>query len=275
MQPRTEFRIDEYQFAGKADGSERGFFSLLKGGFRSITGIIGRANKDSYGIRTPAATIGIRGTDHETVHLAAALPNLPEGSYNKVNTGATVVNCIPVGVNLVAYAPIRHGFHPAARSPISKPPVMRARTKTRTGNWLGGLPGRESGRRPAANAQPRRCPPTAASTSSTRHRRNGPARRQSAALPLTPQNLLGACCCHPPPPPDHADTSATGSGGVTWQHPAGRRRRRGRRHQRTDWNGANVMAIGWRRRHPGKRRTDHPSMLPGAAGVAEQSAQAT
>src|SRR5574340_689375 len=105
VRPETTLRIDEYQFADKADGKERGFFSLLKGGFRSITGAIGRVNKDSYGIRTPAATIGIRGTDHETVHLAVALPTLPEGTYNKVNTGATVVNGTVVGINQVAYAP--------------------------------------------------------------------------------------------------------------------------------------------------------------------------
>lgn len=105
VRPETTLRIDEYKFTGKEDGKERGFFSLLKGGFRSITGLIGRMNKDNYSIRTPAATIGIRGTDHETIHLTAALPNLPEGTYNKVNTGATVINGTLVGVNQAAYAP--------------------------------------------------------------------------------------------------------------------------------------------------------------------------
>lgn len=105
VRPETSLRIDEYKFANKEDGTERGFFSLLKGGFRSITGLIGRGNRDNYGIRTPSATIGIRGTDHETVHLTAALPNLPEGTYNKVNTGATAVNGTLVGANQVAYAP--------------------------------------------------------------------------------------------------------------------------------------------------------------------------
>lgn len=105
VRPETSLRIDEYKFANKEDGTERGFFSLLKGGFRSITGLIGRGNRDNYGIRTPSATIGIRGTDHETIHLTAALPNLPEGTYNKVNTGATAVNGTLVGANQVAYAP--------------------------------------------------------------------------------------------------------------------------------------------------------------------------
>lgn len=123
VRPETTLRIDEYKFTGKEDGKERGFFSLLKGGFRSITGLIGRMNKDNYSIRTPAATIGIRGTDHETIHLAAALPNLPEGTYNKVNTGATVINGTLVGVNQAAYTP--NMGTPAAILP-QIPPIFEA-----------------------------------------------------------------------------------------------------------------------------------------------------
>jgi hypothetical protein len=64
LQPRTAFRIDEYAFRGTADGSEKGFFSLLRGGLRTITGLIGRSNSDSYRVRTQTATIGIRGTEY-------------------------------------------------------------------------------------------------------------------------------------------------------------------------------------------------------------------
>jgi len=62
LQPNTEFAIKEYNFDGKADGSERGFFSLAKGAMRAVTGLIGRVNKNRYQISTPTATIGIRGT---------------------------------------------------------------------------------------------------------------------------------------------------------------------------------------------------------------------
>lgn len=64
LQPRTAFRIDEYAFRGTADGSEKGFFSLLRGGLRTITGLIGRSNNDAYRVRTQTATIGIRGTEY-------------------------------------------------------------------------------------------------------------------------------------------------------------------------------------------------------------------
>ncbi len=64
LQPQTEFRIDDYRFEGKSDGGERGFFSLIKGGLRTITGLVGRTNRDSYRISTSVATIGIRGTEY-------------------------------------------------------------------------------------------------------------------------------------------------------------------------------------------------------------------
>jgi len=64
LQPQTEFRIDSYQYSGKDDGQEKGFFSLLKGGLRTITGLIGRSNRDNYRVSTSIATIGIRGTEY-------------------------------------------------------------------------------------------------------------------------------------------------------------------------------------------------------------------
>ncbi|MBL8415462.1 MAG: FecR domain-containing protein [Propionivibrio sp.] len=64
LQPQTEFRIDNYQFSGKADESDKGFFSLLKGGLRTITGLVGRSSRDNYKVTTSVATIGIRGTEY-------------------------------------------------------------------------------------------------------------------------------------------------------------------------------------------------------------------
>ena len=64
LQPKTEFRVDEYSFTGVADGSERGIFSLVKGALRTITGLVGRTNRDRYQMRTAVATIGIRGTEY-------------------------------------------------------------------------------------------------------------------------------------------------------------------------------------------------------------------
>jgi hypothetical protein len=63
LQPNTQFKVDDYAFEGQADGSEKGFFKLIKGSLRAITGAIGHTNKTAYRINTPVATIGIRGTE--------------------------------------------------------------------------------------------------------------------------------------------------------------------------------------------------------------------
>jgi len=64
MKQNSELRVDEFRFTGREDGSERGFFSLLRGGFRTVTGLIGRSNHSNYRLSTVTATIGIRGTDY-------------------------------------------------------------------------------------------------------------------------------------------------------------------------------------------------------------------
>ena len=49
-QRSVHLRIDQFRFNGKTDGSEQGVFGLLKGGFRAITGLIGRVNKEIVNI---------------------------------------------------------------------------------------------------------------------------------------------------------------------------------------------------------------------------------
>lgn len=43
---------------------QRAFLHLLKGGFRTVSGLIGKTHADDYQVTTPVATIGIRGTDY-------------------------------------------------------------------------------------------------------------------------------------------------------------------------------------------------------------------
>lgn len=92
MRPDTKLKIDRFTFNGQQDGTERSFFSVFKGGFRAITGTIGKKNKVNYRITTPATTIGIRGTDHETFVVtpdSSLAATTPVGTYNKVNLGET------------------------------------------------------------------------------------------------------------------------------------------------------------------------------------------
>jgi FecR-like protein len=62
LQPNTEFGIKNYNFSGQADGTESALYSLVKGAMRTVTGLIGRVNRNRYQVATPTATVGIRGT---------------------------------------------------------------------------------------------------------------------------------------------------------------------------------------------------------------------
>lgn len=70
LRPESIFRVDEFVFKGVQDGSEKAFFSLVKGGLRTLTGAIGRLNRQNYGIVTPTSTIGIRGTHYSLIVCA-------------------------------------------------------------------------------------------------------------------------------------------------------------------------------------------------------------
>ncbi len=63
LQPNSIFKINKYEFSGKEDGSEFAFMELVKGGLRTITGLIGHKNRERYQLKTTVATIGIRGTE--------------------------------------------------------------------------------------------------------------------------------------------------------------------------------------------------------------------
>jgi FecR protein len=64
LQPNTIYKINKFEFTGNEDGSEYNFTELVKGGLRTISGLIGHKNRDHYQMKTAVATIGIRGTEY-------------------------------------------------------------------------------------------------------------------------------------------------------------------------------------------------------------------
>src|SRR5437773_1349370 len=90
LRPGTVLRIDAYEYSGQAE--PRSLFSLLKGGFRTVTGAIGRLHsRERYAVRTPTATIGIRGTHYTVVHCdndcGADRGSIANGTYGGVTDG--------------------------------------------------------------------------------------------------------------------------------------------------------------------------------------------
>ena len=91
LQPNTQFRVDEFNYQGKTDGNEKGFFSLLKGGLRAITGAVGHTNKENYRVNTPVATIGIRGTEFLAQYDGKLLVKVGNGAVFMSNSTGNLV----------------------------------------------------------------------------------------------------------------------------------------------------------------------------------------
>ena len=70
LQPNTQYRLEDYNFEGTVDGSEKSFFYLVEGSIRLVTGLIGRSNKENFQLTTPVASIGIRGTSGKCWELS-------------------------------------------------------------------------------------------------------------------------------------------------------------------------------------------------------------
>lgn len=60
---KTEYVVKSYAFNPSGTNTYAG--ELLKGGFRAVSGSIGQINPSGYSVKTPVATIGIRGTTLE------------------------------------------------------------------------------------------------------------------------------------------------------------------------------------------------------------------
>jgi hypothetical protein len=110
IRPDTELKLDTYRYAGRNDGTESALMSLVRGGFRTITGFIGRVNKSRYTIHTPTATVGIRGTDHEPFFIppGTTRSGAAPGTYDKVNDGIAFIASAGIeqniGKNQMGYA---------------------------------------------------------------------------------------------------------------------------------------------------------------------------
>lgn len=89
----TELRVDAFEFSADAT-RDSNVVTLLKGGFRTITGAIAKRNPQAQQIATPLATIGVRGTHYSVV--------LQDTMYVGVWSGVVTVNNDAGGIELGA-----------------------------------------------------------------------------------------------------------------------------------------------------------------------------
>ena len=62
LRPDSALTIENFSFDSGKQDEDRAHFNLVKGGLRSVTGLLGKRSKEKFELKTPTATIGIRGT---------------------------------------------------------------------------------------------------------------------------------------------------------------------------------------------------------------------
>lgn len=99
LRPDTTFKIEAFAYEAARPDGDSASFSLLQGGLRSITGLLGKRNKEKFQLKTPTATIGIRGTTFVAQFAgpggAGGVPGAPAltpGLHVAVIDGAIMLN---------------------------------------------------------------------------------------------------------------------------------------------------------------------------------------
>ena len=77
LRPNTQFKIEAYVYDEKEPAKDNIIFGLLKGGLRSVSGLMSKRNRDKIQYTTATATVGIRGTHFGMLMCSADCANIP------------------------------------------------------------------------------------------------------------------------------------------------------------------------------------------------------
>jgi hypothetical protein len=99
LQPQTEFKVEEFKFSGKDDPSDNVVMNPLKGGLRTITGLVGRSNRNAYRLKTDVATIGIRGTEYSVKYTNSIEVFVTDGAISVDNQAGSFT--VPGGTGVL------------------------------------------------------------------------------------------------------------------------------------------------------------------------------
>jgi len=110
VRPNTRLRVAQYQANGADD--DRSVIGVAQGALRVVTGWIGKYNPKGYQVRSSFASVGIRGTDHETWVRPKDDADGEAGLYDRVYVGATFIRSKHGRVDVAAN---RVGFHSASK----------------------------------------------------------------------------------------------------------------------------------------------------------------
>lgn len=86
LKPNTAVKLDNFKFQDDKPADDSFLYSLVKGGLRAVTGVVGKRSKDAYRLGTATATIGIRGTTLS----ADDCVNTRSGDCSRLNAGVYI-----------------------------------------------------------------------------------------------------------------------------------------------------------------------------------------
>ena len=100
LRPESQMKVENFKYEETKPEADNMLFSLIKGGMRSVTGILGRRSRDKVNFAAPNATIGIRGThfgmlmcqnDCGSINAAGGRPP-PNGLHVDVTDGSVSIS---------------------------------------------------------------------------------------------------------------------------------------------------------------------------------------
>ena len=89
LRQNSQLRLSEFRF--ERTDTDSFTANLLKGALRKVSGLLAKARPRNVLLRTPTATIGIRGTDFEVSIIEEESPDIRAGTYDYVYDGATAM----------------------------------------------------------------------------------------------------------------------------------------------------------------------------------------
>lgn len=100
LRPNTQFKIESYSYDEKEPSKDSMIFGLIKGGLRSVSGLISKRSRDKISYTTATATVGIRGTHFGMLFCSADCAGVPtvtgqmpaDGLHVDVASGQVVVS---------------------------------------------------------------------------------------------------------------------------------------------------------------------------------------
>lgn len=90
LRPGSQIVVKSYLYDAEKPAQDNVAISLVKGGLRAVTGLVGKRNHDAVSFDTPTATIGIRGTHFGALFCQNDCGGVPTSSGTTPSNGLHV-----------------------------------------------------------------------------------------------------------------------------------------------------------------------------------------